>query len=202
MLHEFLNVQWRIRTDRSCHGLAAFLDVVLNKGLGCQVGKRCVMRLVVAGLLIPVSVYARCRGTLSANQFDLNSIENPFGTGSFFSLKSLGSEHGRHRSSAHNQSADIALSATDDPVFCHRQGPSRTTLGIHQRDLKLVNNPKRRNVIKKEGMLCPEGISYTTRPPAYCSCFYGHRLLLTMRTSTGHIPIGMYQLRLRRSDRD
>jgi len=124
------------------------------------------MRLVVASLLIPFSVYARYRGTLSANEFDLNSIGNPFGTGSFFSLKSLGNEQGRHRSSAHNQSADIALRAMDDPVFCDRQGRSRTMLGIHQRDPKLVNNPKRRNVIKKEGMSCLENISYTTRPPA------------------------------------
>lgn len=102
------------------------------------------MRLVVAGLLIHFNVYARYRGTLSANHFGLNSIGNPFGTGSFFSLKSLGSEQGRHRSSARNQSAAIALRATDDPVFCDRQGRSRTTLGIHQYDPKLVNGPKRR----------------------------------------------------------
>ncbi len=102
------------------------------------------MRLVVVSLLIPFTVYARYRGTLTANQFDLNSIGNLFGTGSFFSLKSLGSEQGRHRSSAHNQSAAIALCATDDPVFCDRQGSSRTTLGIHQRDPKLMNTPKRR----------------------------------------------------------
>jgi hypothetical protein len=102
------------------------------------------MRLVVASLLIPFTVYARNRGTLTANQFDLNSIGNPFWTGSFFSLKSLRNEQGRCRSSADNQSTAIALCATDDPVFCDRQGRSRTTLGIHQHDPKLVNSPKRR----------------------------------------------------------
>jgi len=129
------------------------------------------MRLVVASLLIPFTVYARYRGTLRANRFDLNPLVNLFGTGSFFSLKSLGNDQGRHRSSAYNQSAAIALCATNNPVFYDRQGRSRTTLGIHQRDPKLVNNPKRRNVIKKEGMLCLEGTSYTMRPPAYCSCY-------------------------------
>jgi len=102
------------------------------------------MRLVVAGLLIPFIVYARYRGTLRANQFDLNPLGNLFETGSFFSLTSLGYEQGRHRSSAHNQSAAIALCTTDRPVFCNRQGRSRTTTGIHQRDPKLVNSPKRR----------------------------------------------------------
>ena len=102
------------------------------------------MRLMVASLLIPFTVYARYRGTLTANQFDLNSIGNPFGTGSFFSLKSLRNEQGLRRSSAHNQSVATALCATDDPVFCDRQGSSRTTIRIHQRDLKLVNSPKRR----------------------------------------------------------
>ena len=129
------------------------------------------MRLVVASLLIPFAVYARYRGTLHANLFDLNPLGNLFGTGSFFSLKSLGNEQGRHRGLAYNQSAAIALCATNNPVFYDRQGRSRTTLGIHQRDPKLVNNPKRRNVIKKEGMLCLEGTSYTMRPPAYCSCY-------------------------------
>lgn len=129
------------------------------------------MRLLVASLLIPFSVYARYRGTLNAHYFDLNSIGNPFETGSFFSLKSLGNEQGRHRSSAHHQSAAIALCATNNSVFYNRQGRSRTTLGIHQRDPKLVNNPQMRNVIKKEGMLCPKDISYTTRPLAYWSCY-------------------------------
>ena len=32
MLQEFLNDQWRIRL--TAHGLATFLDVVLNRGLG------------------------------------------------------------------------------------------------------------------------------------------------------------------------
>lgn len=101
------------------------------------------MRLVVASLLIPFSLHARYRGTLTAHRFDLNSIGNQFGTGSVFSLKSLGSEQGR----------------------------SSTTLGIHQRGPTLVNNPQIRNGIKKEGMLCLEGTLYTTRPPAYCSCY-------------------------------
>lgn len=76
------------------------------------------MRRGVAGLLIPFTVHARYRGAPRADQFDLNPLENPFGTGGFFPLKSLGNEQGRHRSSAHNQSAAIARCATDDPEFC------------------------------------------------------------------------------------
>jgi len=103
------------------------------------------MRLVATSLLIPFAVYARYPGTLTANKVDLNSIGNPFGAGSFFSLNSLRNETGRHRSSAHNQSAASALCATDDPVFCDRQGRSRTTIiGIHQRDPKSMNDPIRR----------------------------------------------------------
>jgi len=102
------------------------------------------MRLVVASLLIPFIGSARYRGSLRSDQFDLNPLKNPFGTGSFFSLKSLGNEQGRHRSSAHSQFAAITLYATDDPLFCDQQGPSRTTLGIHQRDPKSVNDPIRR----------------------------------------------------------
>ncbi|MDI3464377.1 MAG: hypothetical protein OJF50_003198 [Nitrospira sp.] len=102
------------------------------------------MRLVVAGLLIPFTVYAKYHGTLRANQFDLNPLGNLFWTGSFFSLKSLRSEQGRHRSSAHNQSAALAFCVADDPEFCDRQGCPRTTSEIHQCDTKLVNSPKRR----------------------------------------------------------
>ena len=102
------------------------------------------MRLVVAGLLIPFTVYAKYRGTLRANQFDLNPLRNLFGTSSFFSLKSLRNEQGRRRSSAHNQSTALALCAADDPEFCDRQGCPRTTSEIHQCDTKLVNSPKRR----------------------------------------------------------
>lgn len=87
------------------------------------------MRLVVASLLIPFTVHTRYRDTLRANQFDLNSLMNPFETSSFFSLKSLGNEQGRHKSSAHNQSVAIALCVADDPVFCDRQGRSRNTPG-------------------------------------------------------------------------
>lgn len=92
------------------------------------------MRLVIASLLIPFTVCAGNRGSFSANRFDLNSLEIPFEPDSFFTLKSLGNEQGRHRSSAHHQSAVITLCATDDLVFCDRRGRSRTTLGIHQRD--------------------------------------------------------------------
>ncbi len=118
------------------------------------------MRLVIASLLIPFTAYARYRGSLSTNQCDLSSHANLFGPGSFFSLKRLWNEQGRHRSSARNQSAAITVCATDDSLFSNRQGRSRTTLGKHQRDPKSVNNPM------KEGMLCLENISYPTRPSA------------------------------------
>ena len=121
------------------------------------------MRLVVVSLLIPFTGYARYRGTLTANQSDLNSIGNPFGTGSFFSLRSFGNKQGRHRSSARSLPPSLSVPRMD-PVFLERQGRSRTTLGIPQRDPMLVNNPKRRG-------LCLEDISHTARPPAYCSCY-------------------------------
>lgn len=79
------------------------------------------MRLAVASLLIPFTLYSRYPGALRVSQFDLNSFLNPFETNSFFSLKSFGNGQGRHRSSARNQSAAIALRTTGDSVFRHRQ---------------------------------------------------------------------------------
>lgn len=159
------------------------------------------MRLMVASLLLPFTVDARYRGTFNANQFDLNSLGNPFSPGSFFSLKSLGNEQGRYRSSACVQSAAVAPCSADDPVVCERQGRSRTTIAIPQRDPILVNNPKRREVTKKEEMLCLGDISYTARPLACCSCYSDHPLLLTRRISAGHTATRIYQARSRRSNR-
>lgn len=121
------------------------------------------MRLMVASLLLPFTVDARYRGTFNANQFDLNSLGNPFRPSSFFSLKSLGNEQGRCRSSARNQSAAIAPCAADDLVVCDQQGHSKSTLGIPQRDPIFQRGGK---VTKKEGMLCLGDISYTAPSPA------------------------------------
>jgi len=82
------------------------------------------MRLVAASLLIPFIFCARYRGSLRANQCDLNSPQNPFGPDGFFPIKSLGNEQGPHGNLIHNQSAAVTLCATDDSVFCDRQGCS------------------------------------------------------------------------------
>ena len=124
------------------------------------------MRLMVASLLLPFTVDARYRGTFNANQFDLNSLGNPFRPGSFFSLKSLGNEQGRCKSSAGVQSAAFVRCSPGYLSWFERQGRSRTTLGIPQRNPILVNNPKRREVTKKEEMLCLGDISYTAPSPA------------------------------------
>jgi hypothetical protein len=111
-------------------GPAPFLDLVLSRGLGSKVSKRCAMRLMVASIFLPFTSYARYRGRFSVDQFDLNSHGTPFGTGSFFLLKSLGSEQSHCSNSACNQSAAIDPCVVDDPVVCDWQGHSKSTLGI------------------------------------------------------------------------
>ena len=56
-------------------------------------------------LLFPLTVHTEYLGNLSANEFDPNSIANPFGTGSPFSLNSVTNEFGRSRNPYSNQSA-------------------------------------------------------------------------------------------------
>ncbi|NGZ94794.1 MAG: hypothetical protein CV089_01450 [Nitrospira sp. WS110] len=124
------------------------------------------MGLMVASLLfLSLSVYAGYRGTFNPCQFDLHSIGNPFMTGNFFSLKSLGNKPDHHGSLACVQSCTMTL-YTDDPVCCARQGRSRITTGIHQRDPKLVDNPKGGMPLNKEGILCLEDMSYIAHSPA------------------------------------
>lgn len=119
------------------------------------------MGLMVASLFfLSLTLYAGYRrGTLNPGKSYLYSIGNPFVTGNFFSLKRLGNKPDHHRSLACVQLCTIAL-YTDDPVCCVRQGRSRTTTEIHQRDPKLVDNPK------KEGTVCMRDLSYTVRLPA------------------------------------
>jgi len=75
------------------------------------------MRRMVASLLLPFTIDVTYRGASGANQFHLNSLGKPFWTGSVLSLKNLGNEQGRYRSSARNQSDARALCAPDVQHF-------------------------------------------------------------------------------------
>jgi len=120
------------------------------------------MRRMVASLLLPFTIDVTYRGASGANQFHLNSLGKPFWTGSVLSLKNLGNEQGRYRSSARNQSDAIFLRTADDSVFLERQGRSWTTVKMPLRDGHVGEQSK------KEGILCLEDISYSWYPPAYC----------------------------------
>jgi hypothetical protein len=65
------------------------------------------MKLLLASLLvlIPFTVNAEYLGNLSANEFDQNSIANPFGAGSPYSSNSVTNEFGIYGSPYSNQSA-------------------------------------------------------------------------------------------------
>lgn len=122
------------------------------------------MRLVVASLLIPFTVHTRYRDTLRANQFDLNSIMNPFETSSFFSLKSLGNEQGVIEARA---IIGLPLSRSV-PLMIQYSAISKVAQGPLLEYISVIPSCEHS---KKEGMLCLEDISYTTRSPAYCSSY-------------------------------
>ncbi len=82
------------------------------------------MKLLIASLLLflPLTVHAAYHGHLNANEFDPNSVANPFGTGSSFSSNSVTNEFGRYRSLYSNLSATNSY-ATDPPMLSDQQGP-------------------------------------------------------------------------------
>ena len=51
--------------------------------------------LTIFLLLIPLAAHAEYFGNLSANEFDPNSVANPFGAGNPFSPNSVTDEFGR-----------------------------------------------------------------------------------------------------------
>ncbi len=96
------------------------------------------MRLL---LFLPLNVHAAYRGPLSANEFDPNSVANPFGTGSSFSSNSVINEFGRYGSLYSNQSATNSY-ATDAPMLSDQQGPYRGKLSTNQYDPDSMSIPK------------------------------------------------------------
>ena len=100
------------------------------------------MKLLLASLLvlIPLTVYAEDLGNLSANEFDPNSIANPFGAGSPYSSNSVTNEFGRFGSPFSNQSVTNPY-ATAPPRLYDQQGTYRGRLSTNQYDPDSVSNP-------------------------------------------------------------
>lgn len=91
------------------------------------------MKLLLATLLllIPLTVHAEYLGNLSANEFDQNSIANPFGAGNPFSSDSVTNEFGIYGNPFSNQSATNPY-ATEAPRLYDEQGAYRGTLSTNQ----------------------------------------------------------------------
>ena len=86
------------------------------------------MKLLPVSLLvlIPFTVNAECLGNLSANEFDPNSIANPFGAGSPYSSNSVTNELGIYGNPYSNQSAmnPCATEAPRDPLHLNKMIPA------------------------------------------------------------------------------
>ena len=87
------------------------------------------MKLLLSSLflVIPLTVHAEDLGNLSANEFDPNSIANPFGAGSPYSSNSVTNEFGIYGSPYSNRSASNPY-ATEAPRLCDQQGNYRGEL--------------------------------------------------------------------------
>ena len=83
------------------------------------------MKLLLASLLvfIPLTVHAEYLGNLSANEYDPNSIANPYGAGSPYSSNSVTNEFGLYGSPFSNQSATNPY-GTEAPRLHDQQGNS------------------------------------------------------------------------------
>ncbi len=99
------------------------------------------MKLLLASLLvlIPLTVHAEYLGNLSANEFDQNSIANPFGTGNPFVPNSISNEFGRYGNPYSNQSATNPY-ATDAPMLYDHQGQYRGKLSTNPYDPDSTSN--------------------------------------------------------------
>ena len=100
------------------------------------------MKLMLASLLvlIPLTVHAEYLGNLSVNEFDPNSITNPFGAGSPFSSKSVTNEFGIYGSPYSNQSAANPY-ATEAPRLYDQHGAYRGKLSTNPYDPDSTSNP-------------------------------------------------------------
>jgi len=100
------------------------------------------MKLLLASLLvlIPPTVNAEYLGNLSANEFDPNSVANPFGAGNLFSPNSVTNEFGRYGSPYSNQSATNPY-ASEAPRLYDQQGNYRGKLSTNPYDPDSASNP-------------------------------------------------------------
>ena len=77
--------------------------------------------LTILLFLIPLAAHAEYLGNLSANEFDPNSVANPFVAGNPFSPNSATNEFGRYGSPYSNQSATNPY-ASEAPRLYDQQG--------------------------------------------------------------------------------
>lgn len=100
------------------------------------------MKLLLASLLvfIPLTVQAEYLGNLSTNEFDPNSIANPFGAGNPYSPNSVTNQFGIYGNPYSNQSATNPH-ATDAPRLFDQEGHYRGKLSTNPYDPDSVSNP-------------------------------------------------------------
>jgi len=100
------------------------------------------MKLLLSTLLVfvPLTVQAEYLGNLSANEFDPDSIANPFGAGNPFSPNSVTNEFGTYGNPFSNHSATNPY-ATEAPRLYDQQGAYRGKLSTNQYDPDSVSNP-------------------------------------------------------------
>ena len=100
------------------------------------------MKLLFASLLVllPVTVHAEYLGNLSANEFDPNSVANPYGAGSPFKPDSINNQFSPYGSPFSNQSV-MNPYATDAPRLYDQQRNYRGKLSTNPYDADSTSNP-------------------------------------------------------------
>ena len=100
------------------------------------------MKLLFASLLVllPVTVHAEYLGNLSANEFDPNSVANPYGAGSPFKPDSINNQFSPYGSPFSNQSVTNPY-ATDAPLLYDQQRNYRGKLSTKPYDAASTSNP-------------------------------------------------------------
>ena len=95
--------------------------------------------LILFLLIFPRAIHAEYLGNLSANEFDPNSIANPYGAGNPFSPNSVTNEFGRYGSPFSNTSANSPF-ATEAPRLYDQEGNYRGKLSTNQFDPDSTSN--------------------------------------------------------------
>jgi hypothetical protein len=96
--------------------------------------------LLLSLLFFPLAAHAEYLGNLSTNEFDPNSVANPFGAGNPNSPNSVTNEFGIYGSPFSNQSTTNPH-ATEAPRLYDQQGNYRGKLSTNPYDPDSTSNP-------------------------------------------------------------